>query len=270
MYENYKIVVVTPAGRRRYLELLIPQIIKLRPIVDKYVLWVNTTNQDDISYMIEIEKKYSGFIELQYLTIPHNGNASICSFFKKTIDPNTVYVRFDDDIVQIDDNESFNKFLKFRIEHPEYFLVYGNILNNAAITHIHQRFSNFTKNKGISGYACTDSIGWESPEFAHNLHKEILNKNISDFRFNNIWDLYYYERVSINCISWLGAEFLKFNGDVGTDEEVWLSCDYPATIKKSNCIYGGFVCVHYAFHTQRLELDNTNILETYKTRLSLN
>jgi len=268
MYENYKIIVVTPAGRKCYLELLIPQIIALRSIVDKYVLWVNTTNIEDIQYMQTIASKYSDFIELQYLTVPHNGSLSIYSFFKKCIDPNTVYVRFDDDIIQIDSIESFTKFVKFRIEHPEYFLVYGNILNNAILTHIQQRFGNFTTNIGISGYESMDDIGWKSGTFAENIHRQILSKDLKEFRFDNSWNLYHYERVSINCISWLGEEFLKFNGDVGSDEEQWLACHKPGNDKKSNCIYGGFVCVHYAFYTQRPHLDTTNILESYKMRIT--
>jgi hypothetical protein len=65
-------------------------------------------------------------------------------------------------------------------------------------------------------------------------------------------------------ISWLGKEFKKFNGDVGLDEEEWLSCDKPKQIQMPNIIFGDSLFVHYAFFTQRQYLDNTNILETYK------
>ena len=48
MLDTTRIVVVTPAGRRRYLEILFRYILKLRPIMDEYRLWVNTENNEDI------------------------------------------------------------------------------------------------------------------------------------------------------------------------------------------------------------------------------
>jgi len=101
MINNYKIIVVTPAGRKKYLELLIPQIIKLRPFVDEYRLWANTLNQDDLDYMHNISNQYPDFIKIEYLTLKFECNYSICSFFKNCIDADTIYVRFDDDIILI-------------------------------------------------------------------------------------------------------------------------------------------------------------------------
>ena len=53
MLDTTRIVVVTPAGRKRYLEILFRYILKLRPIMDEYRLWVNTENNEDIEYMNE-------------------------------------------------------------------------------------------------------------------------------------------------------------------------------------------------------------------------
>ena len=269
MFDKHKVVVVTPAGRRRYLELLIPQILKLRPIVDKYVLWVNTVDLEDIEYMKSVASTYPDFITLEFLTIPHNGTVSIHSFFKNCTDPNTVYVRFDDDIVMIDDNDAFSRFVEFRIKNPKYFLVYGNILNNAVLSHIHQRIGNLSNANELVGYNSMDAIGWKSGEFAEKVHRQILKcDSLEKFRFEEKWILHYYERVSINCISWLGETFSEFNGIVGEDEEVWLSIDKPKDIKSPNCIFGGFVCVHYAFFVQREHIDKTDILKMYKSKIS--
>lgn len=272
MINGYKVVVVTPAGRKCYLELLIPQIQNLRNYVDEYRLWVNTTNKTDIDYMESKAREDSEFIKLEYCSVPVNGNLSINSFFKNCIEPNTIFIRFDDDIVMLDTPDTFKKFVEFRIEHPEYFLVFGNILNNSVISHLHQRFCNFNLNKGIVGYHCGDPNGWVNGDFAINLHEQILeNPDLSRFHLKNNWLLYSFERVSINCISWLGSEFAKFNGIVGThgtDEEQWLSSDKPRSDNKMNIIFGDFCCVHYAFFTQRPSIDNTNILERYKKILA--
>ena len=65
-----------------------------------------------------------------------------------------------------------------------------------------------------------------------------------------------YERVSINCISWLGSDFASFGGEVGKDEELWLSCVKPAETARPNVMYGGFAVVHFAFQTQRARLES--------------
>jgi len=262
MFENYQVIIVVPAGRRRYLELLIHKIENLREVVDELRLWVNTEDQDDIEYM---KKKQSDFIKLEYLKIPYCNINSIGSFFKNCIDEKTLYVRFDDDIVDVDDLESFKKFLQFRIEHPEYFLVYANILNNSITTYIHQKLGNFDLNMGIVGYNAGDILGLHNPQFAVHVHKQILSKKLKDFHFGT-WILYQNEHMSINCISWLGSEFKNFNGEVPQNEEQWLSCIKPAEIQKLNCIFGGFACVHFAFYTQRGFLDNSNLLEEYLNR----
>lgn len=50
MYNNYKIVCNTAAGRRRYMQYLIPQVI-CSDIVDRYDIWVNTTDKKDIAFL---------------------------------------------------------------------------------------------------------------------------------------------------------------------------------------------------------------------------
>ena len=268
MLFDKRVVIVTPAGRKRYLELLIPQLLNLRSVVDEYVLWVNTTNEIDIEYMKNVAQAYPDFIKLQWSKIPINGNLSIGHFFRECVDANTVYVRFDDDVVYIDTIEAFVNFIKFRIEHPEYFIIYANILNNSVISHIHQRLGNFNLEKGIAGYKADNPIGWGCPSFAYNLHTQILQLieekgSLKTFYIQN-WKLFECERVSINCISWLGSTFKEFNGQVtGIDEEEWLSVTYPKMNKCVNCVFGHFVCVHYAFCTQRSYLDTTDLLEKY-------
>jgi hypothetical protein len=267
MYQGKKIVVVTPAGRKAYLEILFKYILSLKSVVDEYRLWVNTTNKDDINYMIEFQSKNSEYVTLEYL--PHDINAdsikTIRHFFRNCCEPNTIYVRFDDDIVCMQGVDDFLNFLNFRISHPEYFLVYANIINNSIISHIHQRNGNLDLTCGIAGYACMDNIGWNNSNFAKNIHMQVIKNNcdLSLYKMDN-WILYHYERVSINCVSWFGEEFAQFHGTVHGDEEEYISCVKPREIKKMNVIYGGFVCVHYAFFTQRQELDkDSSILQAY-------
>lgn len=268
MYKDFKIVIVTPAGRKRYLEFLIPQILKLRPIVDEYVLFVNTREQEDIQYMISQEAQYRDFIKLRYLDgpKPHLG-AAIAWFLKECIDEKTIYLRLDDDIIYMDHIEYFKEFLDFRIEHPEYFLVYLNVLNNGFISYIHQRLGNIGTKEGIVKSDASDKVGWDSPTFAKYLHEDILTNGIEKFRFNKPWILYENELVSVNAICWFGSEYAKFNGLVDPNEELWQSVTKPQQLKRYNCIYGNCICIHFAFWTQRKLLDTTDILEQYRNIL---
>lgn len=274
MHRNRGVVVVTPAGRRRYLDLLVPQVLAFKGVVDEYRLWLNTADPDDLAYCESLAAAHPDFIRLDRLPdgVAVDGNMSIHHFFKKCVEPDTVYVRLDDDIIMLDTVDAFKALLDFRLDHPEFFLVYGCVLNNAVITHIQQRMMRFGTGGGLCGYACMDPVGWKSPLFAEHVHRAILQGlagpggNLQEFRMPP-WRLHYThvgERVSINCISWLGSEFAAFGGDVGRDEELWLSVQKPALAQKCNCIFGGFVCVHYAFYPQRPHLDATDILQQYR------
>lgn len=261
------VVVVTPAGRKVYLELLIPQILSLRPLVHEYRLWVNTSVPEDIEYMEHVSRLYPDFIKIERLPdgIKPDGNKTIHHFFKNCTDSNTIYVRFDDDIIKIDSRESFKKFIEFRRKNTQYFLVYGNILNNSVITHIHQQSGRMPIFHDLPvKRECMCDNGWKNPFVAESLHRDVLQKGLRAYCVDQNWEIPDFTRVSINCISWLGSTFKTFNGNVGDDEEQWLSVTKPKEINKMNCIFGNFACVHYAFFTQRSHLDTTDILEKYR------
>lgn len=263
-WRGYRVVVVTPAGRKRYLELLFPQILNYQ-IVDEYQLWKNTTDEQDLEYMDSLQTQYPDFVKTKTCGVPINGNSSIHYFFKECTEDNTVYIRFDDDIVVLDDIDAFKSFLDFRINNKNYFLVYATILNNAVVSHILQRHGKIAQIPRV-GYNVMDQFGWQNPEFACSLHDQILSKpDLSSFRIGSEWLLYDYEHVSINCISWLGTEFRnQCNGVVAANEEPWLACEMPRKLGMINCIYGNYCVVHYAFFTQRDLVDREGYTEKYR------
>jgi len=262
-----KRILVTPAGRKRYLEILFEYLKCLTNEFDEWILWVNTENQDDIQYIEKLERE-NEFIKLQRATRDINGSESIYHYFEKCIDEDSVYIRLDDDIVYIKEN-SLNNLFNFRIDNPDYFLVYGNIVNNALLSYLYQE-KGILDNEFKFGYRCTDQTGWNNPLAAESIHRDFFEKynenKLDDYIIDN-WVLKNYERCSINVISWLGSEFKKFNGKVGMDEEQWLSCDKPSQIKKPNIIFGNSLFTHYAFYTQRPYIESTNILEEYRNIL---
>jgi len=273
MYRDKRIIVCIPAGRKRYLEILIRYLYSYKSIIDEIRFWINTTNIDDITFMLGLHNGTPDLFKIDLLPpeIKVNGNYTVCHFFKNCVEPNTVYVRFDDDIVETDTLDAFIKFLDFRIDHPEYFMVYANILNNSIMTHLHQRFEKFTLKNGIADYNPLDKLGWINPQFAETLHRQIIEKpDLSSFRLSHQWINLDHQRISINCFSWLGEEFAKFNGKVHEEDELWLSSYKPREINKYNVVFGDYVCVHYAYGNQREYLDSTDVLKEYIIRVNKN
>ena len=264
MYRDHRIVVVTPAAERRFLEVLVPQVMKYFPIVDEYQLWVNTNDGDDLDYMKSLADVQPG-IRLKLLP---NGRQCSGTFFRECTDADAVYVRIDEGIVMLDTIRAFEAFLDHRIDHPEYFVVYANVLNNAIVTHLQQRHGNFSLEKGLVGYERMDPLGWHDGAFAVDVHRTILSRvdedgDLSAFHFCPEWRLANFERVGINCISWLGS---CFDGDIGPDDELWIACLKPRGTNRINTVFGGFCAVYLASRPQRASVEAAGILECYREK----
>lgn len=270
MEKPYKLVVVTPAGRRRYMEIALPYILKERNFIDEYRIWINTTNQDDINYFNEIQAQYPDFIKLEKCPNPNEtrigvGGWAIHNFFVNTVDENTIYIRIDDDIVWLDE-DYFKKMYYFRIGNPQFFFISGNIMNNSLCDHIHQKNGVYPSHPPF-GYSCLDEHGWANSKTAlykHNIFLGNIEKgDLSKYKYQS-WILSDYERISINSLCWFGKDFKQFGGVVAADEEPWLASIKPSEVKRPGCINGEALCVHFAFYTQRDLLDKSGILEKYK------
>jgi hypothetical protein len=263
-YRGFKVIVVVPAGRRIYLELQMPQIINYMTsgLVDEYHLWKNTVNQEDINWLYS---KQSNTIKVIEPDTPYNGNLSIGDFYKYCKEDDTIYIRICDDVILLDNVNAFRQYIDFRIDNPDYFIIYPVILNNSIITSILQEYGKLSENYGKAERDCF-GIAWKDTAFACNLHDEILHKlktnknNLNCFYIPNT-EISDGSRVSVNCISWLGR---NFNGIIIGDEEAEMSCSIPKKQDLINCIYGNCVVLHYSYYTQREELDKKYYLEKYK------
>lgn len=265
MIDGHRICLTIPAGRRRYLEVLIPQLLR-EPGWDALQIWVNTAIAEDLDYLNALPSRDP---RIQLVQLPAgvapNGSSTIYHFFPNCIEHGTVYIRFDDDICYVEPG-AVEKLAKFRIDHPRPFLVFPVIINNAIISHILSGLRRIKPPKYIEAQ-CMDEVGWADPSFAEALHRFFLKalgeNKIDRFKFKT--RPIALSRMSINCIAWLGEEFAKFGGKIGfTHEEEWLSVTRPTHLGAYNLIYGQTVVAHFAFYPQRDHLDRTDILERYR------
>lgn len=263
MYKDYKIVVNTAAGRRRYMQYLIPFVVS-SPIVDRYDIWVNTHNGADIEFFKRVAELYPVVNLVWQPDGVVNGNKSINAFYKDCVEPKTIYFKLDDDIVWMEPG-LIEKMVEFRIANPDYFLVSPLVINNSLSTYLLQSEGKIR----LKEYCNADSshpILWRSGRFAADLHDWFMK----NYLVTGSWqDLHMgakpmgMTRFSINSILWFGDEMRKFGGVVTGDDEEFMSCIYPTKRGMANAWNGDAIAAHFAFFTQREELDRMGILERY-------
>ncbi len=266
MLNGLHVVAAVPAGRRRYLEILLPYLRAQQGVLDRCDLWCNTTDAQDVAY-IRRRAASDPFFRVVEARIPIDGIHSVYHFFRSCVAPDTVYVRFDDDICWIAP-DAVEQLVMFRLARPGFPLVLANTINNGICSHIHQRLGCLPMNEGFCVYDSMADMGWRSGQFANFAHETFLRKlaggTVGDYRFSQ-WVALQYERISINCICWLGSDFARFSGEVEVDDEPWLTSVYPANEGQPNAICGTALVSHFAYQPQRSWLEaNTDLLDRYR------
>ena len=262
MFEGYRVVAVTPAGRRRYMELLVPQILASN-LVDRYDIWVNTADPADIAFFEGLAAKYQ---RVRLMAQPDGkapGVPAIHGFHRLAMDVDTIYIRFDDDIVWLEPG-FFEALLRFRVDHPDHFLVMPLIINNAVCSNLLQTLGKIAPWRHIHTN-CFDRIGWGQPEFAVALHRFLLDliRRGETARLHSGAHVVALNRFSIHSISWFGRDLAPFGGEVRVEEEEDMSAAIPARLRRTNCFCTDTIAAHFAFFTQRAWIDRSGILEQY-------
>lgn len=279
--QQYKIVVVTPAGRGRYLSIFKKYIYAEmeKGLVDGWQLWQNTIKADDVEYLASMEaenpKVKRFFIDNivptygEYVCDPMR----TCEFFKHAHDDDTIYIRFDDDIVWYEPG-TIEKIAIARIEHPEAYLIYPNVINSTIVTSWHQASGVLGKEAGEvkqqgdnpdPNYAYLDEFNYTDSKLIDLIHdtfkKHYEEGTLSEYylpsrMFEN------YQHFSICSIAWWGRDKIV----PGPAEEPQIAWELPEQAGRHVYFLGDALMVHYAYHTQRpyLETCTPEKLEFYK------
>lgn len=268
MYKGFKIIINTAAGRRRYMQHLVPIILSC-DIIDRYDIWVNTYNGADIAFFKKLAEE---FPKVNLVWQPDrivDGIKSINAFYRNCIDEDAIYFKIDDDLLWIEPG-GIKKMVDFRIDHPEYFLVSPIVINNSLSTYLLQMRGKIELDKYYNSSA-NHPILWESPEFAAQLHEWFIDNYLSTNKWSGLHcgsQPMGMNRFSINAVLWFGKDLNNIHGEILGDDEEFLSSKYPTIIGKANCWNADVISVHFAFYTQRACLDSRNILKRYSDILS--
>ena len=284
MLKDWRIVAVVVGGRSRHLEILLPYLAAQNALVDRCDLWCNTDDAQDVLYLRRkaAEAPFFRVVEAcEPVDVPAPLGAqpmfgsdrlskldgSVHQFFRYCTDPDTIYVRFDDDICWVS-SDAITNLVRFRLENRQFPIVFANTINNSICSFIHQQIGCILLNEGNCTYESNDRVGRLSGPFAELAHETFLEKleagQANDFLFP-MWVANQYEQMSSNCICWLGQDFGYFGGEVATADETWLASVYPKELQQPNAICGTALVSHFAYSTQRRWLEeNTSLLSRYK------
>jgi hypothetical protein len=265
--EAMKRIIVTPAGRRKYLSILAAHLSAQKPDFDEWHLWVNTIQPEDIAFMRGLAEDCP-WIQLRFLgpDEPYAKNLSIRYFYKYATRSDATYLRLDDDIVFLEPGFCKAVF-QLRESDRKHLLVFPSIVNNACHSFIrHARGALTIQGIWVSSY-CMDEVMWRNSEFAAKQHEIFLEccrtSNFDPFRFPPM--LAGPTRISVNACAWRGdvMNSLASHIDVA-DEESWLTEYLPARLAAPNLLAGTPVCAHFAFFPQEETLLGTNFLERFR------
>src|SRR3990167_8156858 len=287
--QTYKVVVCTPAGRKKYLEIFKKHIYRkmAEGLISEWQLWMNTTDPEDAQYLESMEREHPQVkiyrlgepIETSVYKGINLGNMYSYNalqthlFFSNTHDDDTIYIRFDDDIVWAAD-DAIEKICKARIDNPDAFIIYPNIVNSTICNSWHQENGALDESAGKvkrytkadPDYAYLDAFNYSDGRFFDHLHntfkKHYMEGTLSKYYLPSRV-LSDYERFSICCIAWWGKDKVS----PGYIEEPQLAYQIPEELKRPNFLCGDALLVHYSYHTQRPYAEATGdvALKFYET-----
>ncbi len=179
--------------------------------------------------------------------------------YKDSLYANAILIKADDDIVHMGTTPQFQAFLDFRLDHPEYSLVFPNIVNNGVGAFFQKQRGVLD---GIEGLEETmPAVGgklWASAKLARQVH-DVYIQDPSKFAYEGFETIPPHHRVSINLFAvlpWLLASFPL----AGEDDEHYLTTVHSG----EKALFNGFAVSHLSFHSQDAALGSSELLTAYR------
>lgn len=286
MHRGFNVVVCVPAGRQRTMSLLLKHLKSQQGLVDGVQLWRNTKNQLDLQFIDE-QDGFNEFIKVVPLDSYEKFRSPLQTntgrFYLNTMVEDTIYIRFDDDVVYIHP-DAIRNLVDARIDNPNALALCATTWNNAVVSHYLQKNKKIATKFGDVKNYCMDDIGWANGKFAKYMHELLLthinNGSVDQLYMPNV-TLPHRHRFSVSAICWFGKYWKSWDHipvpkrkrqyDMFPahqlwlhEEEQWITDDLPHQAEMSNLLVGNAIVAHYTFFPQKDFIDNkTNILEQY-------
>lgn len=279
MIDGKRVIAWTPFGRERTVSILERYLTRdhQRGIVDEYWLALNTDPDqvDDLRYGYQLAAS-KDFIKakdrpagLPFRT-PKQRNTG--SFVRYMTDPDTVYVRFDDDIVYVHEH-AIERLVRHKLATPSSVCSHPVMWNNSIISWFLQQAGIIPESYGkVGGPYCMDPIGWADGRFAVRIHQLLLDH----IEAGTPDRVYLYQdfplqlgmQFSVSCFAALGSMYAALPAGPGVlepdEEESWHTIHEPRRIGQPNMIVGNSLVSHLTFFPQQSAVFATDIPDRYR------
>jgi hypothetical protein len=290
MHRDHRVVAYTPYGREQTVSILAPYMLREHKagVLDEWMLCMNTDEDQvrDREYAHELAERFD-WIKLYERpgpdsppewTIPDRWRTGYMKpkqrntgrFFWYMQDRSTVYLRFDDDVVWVHPN-TMRRLVEWKLDRPEALAIFPTIWNNAVASWWLQEIKHPTIPKHPkAGQGAMNPVGWKDPNFAIELHGNLLAKleagEEDDLLVPKNYQMPLGLQFSVSCFSIHGKEYADLNGVITFhEEEHWLTKVYCKEMRRPNIIVGDAHVSHFSFHPQRqMLLNNTDYLQRYR------
>lgn len=264
--QTYRIEICIPAGREKYLSIFKKFLYRKidEGLIDGIQLWQNTVELRDIAYLESMAKENS---KVRIYRIGDRINdvgfydtynpLKTYLFFQNAQDDDTIYIRFDDDIIWANE-DAIEKIVKARIENPNALFITPNIVNSTICNSYHQENGALSEEAGkVKRYTPSDPNYAYLDEFNYSDSKlfDHIHQTFKQHYENGTLDKYYlpsrsydnFERFSICSVCWFGKDKIS----LGYVEEPQIAWECPMAFNRPNYFVGDSLLVHYSYHTQR-------------------
>lgn len=284
------VIAWTPYGRRATVSILAKYMERdhRRGLIDQWWLCMNTDlagQEEDIRYAYELAKAHPWIrVKDRPAGMPrkHPKQRNTGYFYLYMTDPDTTYVRLDDDIVYVHP-DAVQRLVASARQRPEVVASFPVMWNNAIISWFAQQ-NGIIPGGGtvdpVTGYSwptvggpyCMDGIGWADGRFAVEIHRLMLDalergEDMEKFYFYQDFPVQLGTQFSVSVFASLGATYaaLPTPGHLVPDEEEhWHTVHQPRVTGQPNVIVGDALVSHFTFNPQRRIVLASDTLDRYR------
>lgn len=281
MIDGKKVVAWTPAGREQTMSILLEYLQRDhdKGIVDEWWMCQNIDpNQAaDLSWMMSTDRRRD-WVKLvkrpEGVTVYQRKQRNTGYFYRHMTDPDTIYVRFDDDVIYV--HEDAVERLVYAAATEAQVCTFPMIINNAICSYFLQKDGKIPMRWGEVSMFCMDANGWGNGQFAINLHEWFLshieNGTVEELFGHHDYQLPMAKQFSVSCFASRGGMYATLplgrgvlQPDKFIEEESWHTEVAPRQFGVPNKILSRAFVSHYTFFTQHPFFEGTDILERYRT-----
>lgn len=277
MIDGKRVTAWTPFGRRDTVSILHAYMARdhAAGVLDEWLLYLNTDDDqaDDLRYGLQLAEEHDW---INAITRPadcprlHPKQRNTGYAYRHLTDPDTAYLRFDDDIVYTHP-QAIERLARAAWQNPS-LASFAFIWNNAICSYFGQACGVIPREWGEVQPYCMDGMGWANGEFAVKMHRLLLEH----IRAGTVDRLFLYqdyavrlgEQFSVSCFASLGRDYAGLPDGPGVlvpdEEESWHTIHRPRVTGQPNVIIGNALVSHFTFFPQRGVVLGSGVLDEYR------